>query len=486
MDGKKPRFSPREAGFFDGLRSTPVGYDSARKKEILNAHNRHIEEFARGYKRKRPTILFLPGGMGSQIDRSNKPYAGASSLPFTYDTIWIDPGIVFDKDALQLQIESNDHDIGNHICIPNGPLRILVKPYNVTENYFRDKGFNYLVFGFDWRRPLPESADFLHLFLKRLKQRVQVLWQEDPLPNTTILCHSMGGLVAKVFLHRVFQPKTAAADVRKWMCRLVTVATPFYGTATHMTRYYKGQQPLNTIYKANILARLTATFPGPYILMFLDAPTYHRYAAEFEISRYPVRDAAHPDREADPFDRELLGRFPRWVYPGYLDQAARMRKIIARPLPDAVVDRVFHLRALKTKTWVELKWRAVNGPTFNPEKDDSPISGRNGAGDGTVPFWAARLVQVPESQIFNLKKAIKHQQLMEHLETLTVIRRLIELDRMPQTVKVPDKSLASPRASLEAVTRFLENVAAGKIKRTDPEALDEKIWQRIVQEAILC
>jgi len=34
--------------------------------------------------------------------------------------------------------------------------------------------------------------------------------------------------------------------------------------------------------------------------------------------------------------------------------------------------------------------------------------------------------------------------------------------------------------------QFIEDVAAGKIKRTDPRALDEKIWRRIVQEASLC
>ena len=463
-----------------------MSYDSTRKKEIRDAHDRHIEEFARSYKRNRPTILFLPGGMGSQIDRSDKAYAGNASLPFKYDPIWMDPGIVFDKEALQLEIESNTHDIGNHICIPNGPLRYLLKPYNATEDYFRDKDFNYLVFSFDWRRPLLESAAFLQLFLKQLKGRVQYLWQEDPLPNTTILCHSMGGLVAKVFLHSVFQKNTAAADARKWMCRLVTVATPFYGTANHMTRYYKGQQPLNTLYKANNLARLTATFPGPYILMFLDAKSYDQYADELEISRYPVRDAQNPDMEADPFDQNLFNRYPPWVKPGYLDQATRMRKIITRPLPDAVADLVFHIRARRRKTWVELKWKAVKGANFNPNKDDSPITGKNGEGDGTVPFWAARLAQVPDNQVFNLKKAKKHQELLEHPETLKVISRLVEQDKMPKTVKVPDKSLGRPRASMKAAAQFIEEVAAGKIKRADSKALDEKIWRRIIQEASLC
>ena len=463
-----------------------MNYESIRKKEIRDAHNRHIEEFARGYKRNRPTVVFLPGGMGSQIDRSDKPYAGEPSLPFRYDPIWMDPGIVFDKEALQLEIEPNSHDIGNYICIPNGPLRYLLKPYNATEDYFREKDFNYLVFGFDWRRSLPESANFLKSFLKRLKDRVQYLWQQDPLPNTTILCHSMGGLVARVFLHSVFKKNAAAADVRKWMCRLVTVATPFYGTATHMTRYYKGQQLLNILYKANKLARLTATFPGPYILMFLDAKSYELCADKLEISRYPVRDAKNPDITADPFDQSQFGRYPPWVSPGYLGQATQMRNIFTRPLPDAVVDRVFHIRARRTKTWVELKWKAVNGASFNPNKDDSPITGKNGEGDGTVPFWAARLVQVPDSQVFNLKKAKKHQELMEHPETLKVIARLIEQDKMPKTVKVPDKSLGSPKASMKTAEQFIEDVVAGKIKRTDSKALDKKIWRRIIQEANLC
>jgi pimeloyl-ACP methyl ester carboxylesterase len=463
-----------------------MNYNSARKKEIRDAHYRHIEEFARGYKRNRPTIVFLPGGMGSQIDRSDKPYAGEPSLPFQYDPIWMDPGIVFDKEALQLEIEPDSHDIGNHICIPNGPLRYLLKPYNATEEYFREKGFNYLVFGFDWRRPLAESANFLKSFLKQLKDRVQYLWQENPLPSTTILCHSMGGLVAKVFLHSVLDQKAAAADVRKWMCRLVTVAAPFYGTATHMTRYYKGQQPLNILYKAKTLASLTATFPGPYILMFLDAKSYKLCANKLEISRYPVRDAKNPGMEADPFDPSLFGRYPPWVNSDHLNQASRMRKMILRPLPDAVVDCVFHLRARRRKTWVELKWKAVNGASFNPNKDDSPITGKNGEGDGTVPFWAARLVQVPDSQVFNLKKAKKHQELLEHPETLKVITRLVEQDKMPKTVKVPDKSLGSPRASMKTARQFIEDVAAGKIKRTDSKALNKKIWRRIIQESNLC
>jgi hypothetical protein len=466
-----------------------MGYEDTRRNEVKAAHNRNIEEFARTYKRNRPTILLLPGGMGSQIDRSQKPYTGNPSSAFNYDPIWMDPGIIFDGDALQLEIKPNEHDIGNHVCIPNGPLRFFLKPYDATEDYFRDKDFNYIVFGFDWRRSIRESAGFLQFFLKQLKGRVVDLWQEDPLPNTTILCHSMGGLVAKVFLHKVFKQNTAAADVGKWMSRLVTVATPFYGSATHMTRYYKGQKLLNTLYSPQKLACLTGTLYGTYILMLLDKKTYARNADKLETDRYPVRDAQNPEKEADPFDPKMFSRYPGWVGKKHLAHAIEMRKIITRPLPDAVLHRVFHIRAGRRKTWVELKWQSVNGAAFNPDKDDSPISGQygaNGGGDGTVPFWSARLVQVPDCQVFNLKKAKKHQELLEHTETLTVISRLIQQDRMPKTIKVPDQSLGGPKASLKSAERFIGDVAAGTIKRSDPGALDQKIWRRIVQEANLC
>ena len=278
-------------------------YENARRLEIRDSHSRAVEEFARTYKKARPTIVFLPGGMGSQIDRTGKPYRGAASLPFkNYDPIWIDLGIIFDNEALQLEIKPNGHDIGNHICIPNGPLRFLLKPYDATEDYFYEKDYNYIVFAYDWRRPVSESAGFLEFFLKRLRARVVALRQEDPLPNTTILCHSMGGLVAKVFLHRVFKQSATATDLQKWMARLITVATPFYGASTHMTRYYKGQNPLNIIYGTQQIARLTGTLMGTYILMFLDRKTYSSYAGSLEITRYPVRDAQNDGLEADPYD----------------------------------------------------------------------------------------------------------------------------------------------------------------------------------------
>ena len=49
-----------------------MSYSQARNREIRAALRRRIEEFVSIYQKGQDTIVFLPGGMGSQIDRSNE------------------------------------------------------------------------------------------------------------------------------------------------------------------------------------------------------------------------------------------------------------------------------------------------------------------------------------------------------------------------------------------------------------------------------
>ncbi len=58
------------------------------------------------------------------------------------------------------------------------------------------------MFGYDWRRPLEEAPGYLEHFLNLLRFQVVSRHGFDPLPTTTLLCHSQGGLVAKVLMHR--------------------------------------------------------------------------------------------------------------------------------------------------------------------------------------------------------------------------------------------------------------------------------------------
>ena len=470
-------------------------YRTARNRSIRDALGRRIEDFARRYRPGEPTIVLLPGGMGSQLDRSVRRYRRDDDLPFErYNPIWMDLGILFAGDALKLEMQASGRDLADHVVIPDGPLDFLVNAYDGTERFFlHERGWNYISFGFDWRRPVTEWASYLETFLKRLGRRVQQLKGESPLPNTTLLCHSLGGLVAAAFLHRLaarssFRP----ADIDRWLRRVVTVATPYYGTSTHVRRYYKGQSPLNRLHGAPEIARIAGTFPGPYILLYLDRTTYQRdasglAASAFPLSRYPMREAVDETLEIDPFDSAAASRYPNWVSGAYLNQARRIRQLITKRLPAVMSRRMFHLRSGLMPMSIEQKWRDVDGAQFDPERDaHAVLHSREGPGDGTVPAWSARLVGTPLDQIYDLQQARNHSELMEHRETLAVVTALVDQGRLPVSIRTRDERLGVAKASIRRMNTLIDDIVAGRIARNDPRASDPAVWRRFVEEASLC
>ncbi len=462
-----------------------MSYETARRFSIRDALSWRIEDFITRYINDQPTIVLLPGGMGSQLDRSVRPYRNDDSIPFeNYDPIWIDLGIIFDGEALQLKIRRDGHDLDNHIVVPDGPLRFLATPYNGTEQYFRDHAYNYIVFGYDWRRSIVEASGYLKFFLKRLRDRILELRGVDPLPNTTLVCHSLGGLVVTLFLQRLANRGGTISD---WCHQVITVATPFYGTANHMERYYKGQSPLNELYGTRSISEVVGSVPGPYILMYLDRATYVSDGARLGLGLYPLRDATNPDQEADPYNHRTMGdRYPGWVETSYLDEARQLRRTLIHQLPDEFLERIFHIRSGLKQTLVELRWQAVNGAHFNPEVDANPISGRLGQGDGTVPYWSARLAQVPLTQVYNLKIAKEHDELLEHDEVLRVIKFIISQDRVPSRMQARDQTLGQRKASVRMAREFVTAVARGEINKSDAEATDQRVWRRLIEEIALC
>lgn len=458
-----------------------MSYETTRDAAIMRVHARHVARLVAEYRPGRPTVVLLPGAMGSDLERSRRPYVDDPTPLGGYDTVWMDSGIVFDREFLQLEIQPGGHDVAEHVIVPDGPLRFVVWPYWGTEAYLRGQGYNFVVLGFDWRRTLDESADHLERFLTALRDAVQAGWGEDPLPAATLVGHSMGGLLPKVLLERLV---TRGDDPGRWMARCVTVGTPFYGSDNHMSRYYKGVPPLNLLYGARALAPLVGTMPGPYIFLCLDRETYRRDGPSLGLRRYPVRDGTDERLEADPSDPSLAERYPAWVDPAAIAQALSAREVLTRPLPPPALARMFHLRSVANPTTlVELRWARVRGRDFDPERDDDPISGERGPGDGTVPAWSGRLAQTPPAQIYDLEIARDHQQLLEHVETLEVLRVLIDTGRLPAApVTVADVTFGPPRASRAAVEQFVADAAAGRLQPTESRALDPTVWRALADE----
>ncbi|MFZ1220909.1 MAG: hypothetical protein WAO00_16560 [Chthoniobacterales bacterium] len=470
-----------------------MSYEIARIHEIHDAHQRVIDIFARTYRVGQPTIVLLPGGMGSHLDRSTRPFVNDQSIPFPmYNPVWMDLEMIFGRDLELLRMEANGHDASNHIVIPTGPLQFLVNAYDGTRRFFEDLGWNYIVFGYDWRRSLEEAASQLTEFLVNLRDRVKDLRDCDPLPTTTLFAHSQGGLVGKIFLQSVSGDD--GDGIGLWMARFVTVGAPFYGTTSHQDRYYQGQSPLNTFYGKRRVAEIAGSLPGPYVLMFadqgsLDAGTQ----AKLGLGGYPITDSV-TGAPADPYHADNFVRYPSWVSTTYLDDAVRARETIVADLPKPVADRVFHIRSgLNKTTATALKWAPVNGAAYNPASAPSPITAVPGDGDGTVPFWSARLAQIPDAQVYNLEHTGDHGGLAEHRETLCVVRRLVEKGTLPKPAAVatclkglPAETLGTPKASDAKTKKWIAAARAGEITKSDPRANDPEVWRRILEEAQLC
>jgi hypothetical protein len=161
---------------------------------------------------------------------------------------------------------------------------------------------------------------------------------------------------------------------------------------------------------------------------------------------------------------------------------------IAKPLPDAAVGRVYHVRSGRKKMATKFEWRDVDGSKFNPDKDDSPFEGVVGSdpvankGDGTVPYWSARLPQTPASNVFDCEYAWDHGTLLEHKEVLTHVHGLIEKGSFAAPAGPAMEVPPIERATLAEAEAWVEQVKAGEIKLGDERATDPRVWRRIIEE----
>ncbi|MCP4627083.1 MAG: hypothetical protein GY850_26780 [bacterium] len=114
-------------------------------------------------------------------------------------------------------------------------------------------------------------------------------------------------------------------------------------------------------------------------------------------------------------------------------------------LPKPVLERIFHIRSQSEKTWIEQFWQPIDGSKFNPDKK-SPLSGIDGRGDGTVPFWSARLAHTPPARVYDVKNKVEHQELLEHSEVLQAVRRIIDTGNIPALPADYRKRLGEPKA----------------------------------------
>jgi pimeloyl-ACP methyl ester carboxylesterase len=457
-----------QAGFQGGI---SVSYEQYRASLIQSYYDYQLETLMSDFDPRRPTVILLPGGMGSQLERTEQAYPANPNL--ITDIVWLDWQVII-GDARTLEIDAAGADKDSFVLAAHGPFKFFGEnPYGDLRERARSKNWNYAVFGYDWRRPLKESAAYFKNWILDFRARVRRRFGDayDPIPRLTIVCHSMGGLVATA----------ALADANfsgLGFNAVMTIATPFYGTSTQQERYYKGVDRLNDIYGTQDVIRIVASLPGPYTLMFLPKAVYDRDQQKLGLTRYPEFD---PNGPCDPYDAAMMRRWPqpirdRWQH---IDKARDEMIGVADPINRNIAAKFFNVRSgLDRTTAVELVWNDVDGTTIDPDDDPSPVTGLAGPGDGTVPAWSAFHAYC--SNRHDLTQAKDHGNLLRHREVLALIEKVVTTGKLPVRPMAARAGKAPAKETVAKKTdRAFSNLAAQPAaERTMPPELFEKPVQQ--------
>jgi hypothetical protein len=401
--------------------------DELRRAELY----KRAREFAASYDPNLPTIVLLPGGMGSRLLRSSRAYDPDSSPKVEeFYELWLGLGPVLQGELASLTFNQFTEEVDQHPIIAAGELSSMVKSYDGIFAFFAGKA-NVVGLGYDWRRAPDKECGYVRVFLEYIARQVKLRnpgWT-DPRRHLTLYAHSQGGLVAKLFVNELLDSGENPAD---WFERLVTCCTPFYGTCSHFQRYYVGEELVNAFTGgADRVARIVASLEGPYILLPAPPAVLAPRLDALGLERYPVRDFDDPGIECDPYSGATALRYRPEVLRAHLVAAREQFELIDRSLPQKVARRVYHIRSdifggASGGKNLELGWKAVTGSTYtaaagNPISDNSAQGGR---GDGTVPFWAARLATTPPTNVFDIS-GVKHGGAAEHPLALDILWNLM-------------------------------------------------------------
>jgi hypothetical protein len=450
-------------------------YDKYRKELIEGYYDYQLESLMSRYDPEQPTVILLPGGMGSQLERTQDKYPASPNV--INDVIWMDLGISPPKrDARKLAITTSGEDLDKYVVAAHGPFSFLnLTPYEELKGLARSEGWNYGVFGFDWRRSLEESAGYFKDFVLKFQKRVKHDYGKDPIRDLTVVCHSMGGMVCTYALRN---SRFSGLGFHA----IATIATPFYGTSTQQERYYVGVPGvLNAFYGAKTVVGIVASLPGPYTLMFLPKVIYNRDGKKLGLSRYPELDP-NGNVDADPYDPSLMKRWPKPVkdHKKYLVDAKNELDKISTPINANIAPVFFNVRSsLDTTTAVELLWNNINGDNFIPGTTPSPLTGIAGPGDGTVPAWSAWHAYCRPKNRYELKQAKDHGNLLEHDEVLGVIDTIVKTRKLPTAAKrgATKPSVASKRKVVDVTAEWVKHA---KRKRPPPAELFENPVKRAI------
>jgi hypothetical protein len=437
------------AGYMDELTQQQLKHMDGAIDTFLT-HYRDIG-IARGDQQK--TVLFFPGGLGSELSRANIAYgaAGFGGNYGGYNQFWYDVfQIQVEKRALWMQMRRQngvDYDSEDKFILASGEFNNCVyAPYDGFVDWCGQNQLDLLVCGFDNRR----NSDWLvSFFMDHLpdyaRQRARDDYGidtdvNDPLGSVYLVGHSEGGHLIKWMLNEHEHPFCQNVSLA------VTVATAFYGNVSQCHRMFEGEPLVGGSYSKAELAKAIATMPGGYMLFFLDEETYVDHRVEFEADVYPLAgypsvDSVDNSIRVDPYVNARRGnneyRYHTfgWDLGPYIDEGLKQFKRTVEDLDPSMKDLFHNIRGVQVQggqdlfgTVGSLTWSWIRD-NFDPDTDTSPIkdSPNKVPGDGVVPAWSARLLPAQDGRVHTVWGEEQYFEHMTLMESDGVLAKLWEL-----------------------------------------------------------
>jgi len=287
-----------------------------------------------------PEIILIHGVMGGHL----AAYGGLGGR------VWLSP-LAFAAGGVAARLTLGNDGLqdltADQVLYPDGPIRLV---YEKPARKWRLQGFIVHEFSFDWRKPISNAAERLHLFIESLRL-------ERPAKKFALVGHSMGGLVSAAY----------AASHPEWSSRIsqaIFMGAPLRGSYAPIEAIL-GTYPI--LPKAALVDLKNNL--GEYVAMARSLPGL--------IDMLPDPDI-FPD--AAPFYERIT--WPKASAPAqvWLDQSRQMKRVFATS-PILKTARLIVSPGIPTVADV-----GIVGGALQPGR-------RNRPGDGTVPTRSAAGVE---------------------------------------------------------------------------------------------
>ncbi|MEX2222802.1 MAG: hypothetical protein WEG40_13475 [Candidatus Rokuibacteriota bacterium] len=460
-------------------------YEDTRDSEHLRLLTPAIDAFIAASRKPpatastcpRQTVFFFAGGLATKLLRATEKFRAGVGKPqtFDYELVWVTEETLTHGTARHLKMHRDPsggfRDKGDRIIVASGVIWSAL--YDGFIDWCANNNLDLFVFDWDWRRRLEDTGTFfVRTFLPFFRARVLAAGRPDPLATFSLIGHSFGGMIVNLIL-RGNDPIVAN------LARAVTVATPFYGYAAQVHRWFEGD-PLvngdNDIFKEEVM-EVVASLPALYTLQYLDEATYNDRAIqaglaldpEFPLTAYPSMDATTATLRADAYNPKTDGRRVRYpALTGFdraeLDYARLQAQQLAAPMPESLAEKFFNIRGVRTQsdrvtpagsTPGNVTWSLI--PASFDSTDPSPIvDGDRVPGDDTQPAWSARLATNARARCITARASdISHMVIMKHPRVLEALGSILCAPGAAMSPPVPPLPEPASDEDLVAFMRWL-------------------------------